>query len=117
MNAFALVEVYAALRDRGDRADAARVRPYAQATLDNLAWEITQLGVPSSGYTMAPYALLLGMHKIAAVDGRSQPAWERAFAAYWNARTKETRPEQTHIAGLYLLYKSGKLYTPLRKRK
>jgi hypothetical protein len=79
------------------------VRPYAQATLDNLAWEINQLGVPSSGYTMVPYALLLELYKIAAVEGRPQPAWERAFAAYWNARTQEMTPEQTHIAGLYLL--------------
>lgn len=97
MNAFALIEAYVALRERGDKTEAARVKPYAFATLDNLAAEINQFGVPSSGYTMVPYALLLGLYKIAAAEKQPQPAWAKAFAAYWNARTKESLLEQTHI--------------------
>ncbi len=117
MNAFALVEAYVALRERGDKSEAARVKPYTIVTLDNLAWELNQLGVPSSGYTMVPYALLLGIYKIAAAEKQAQPEWQKAFTAYWNARTKETPGEQTHIAGLYLLANSGKPYQPLRRRK
>lgn len=117
MNAFALVEAYVALRERGNRDDAARVKPYVRATLDNLAWEINHLGVPSSGYTMVPYALLLGLYKIAAAEKQPQPEWAKAFTAYWNARTQETLREQAHIAGLYLLAQSGQRYVPLHRRK
>ena len=90
MNAFALVEAYVALRERGDQTEAARVRPYA---------------------------LLLGAFKIADTEKQPHAEWTRAFAAYWNARTKETLIEQTHIAGLYLLSQSGKPYQPLHRRK
>jgi hypothetical protein len=66
---------------------------------------------------MVLYALLLGLYKIVAAENQSRPDWTKAFIAYWNARTKEIILEQTHIAGLYLLYQSGQPYQPLHRRK
>lgn len=88
MNAWALAAAYAALRDRRDAALAARVRPYALATLDNLAAETLQIGGPAStapGSSQPPVALLLGLRAIAAAEGLSRPDWQRAAAVYWNA--------------------------------
>lgn len=88
MNAWALVAAYAALRDRGDGALAARVRPYALATLDNLATEVLSFGGPAAatpGASQPPVALLLGLRMIADAEGQPRPDWERAAAAFWNA--------------------------------
>lgn len=118
MNAFALVEAYVALRDRRDKKNAARIRPYALAMLDNISWEINNLGVPNSGRSQIPYSLLLGLWKIAAYENERKPDWEKALAAIWNAEgIAREFGEGTLVTGLFLLHKSGKKYEPLEKRR
>jgi len=112
INAWAAVEAYVALRDRGDADDAASLRPYTLAMLDNIAWEVNHLGVPSVGRTQIPYALLLGLWKIAAYEGEPHPEWESAAWAIWNAGTFKVQ-NNSYDVGLYLLYLSGTPYTPL----
>lgn len=41
---WAMTEAYCAFRDRGDTDEAADLRALAIAMLDNMAWELTQLG-------------------------------------------------------------------------
>jgi hypothetical protein len=106
MNAWALVEAYSALRDHHDSEEAAALRPYALAMLDNLAWEINHLGVPSSGLTQMPIAMILGILKIARPEGLNMDDWEKAANALWNAGAGRAFPDHTTAAGLYLLYAS-----------
>lgn len=120
MNSWAFVEAYVALRDRGDTAEAARVKPYLTSMLDNISWETNNLGVPNSGRTQTPYALLLALWKVAAVEKIGKPEWEKAINAYWNTGVMkiagESNSEGALITGLFLLYRSGFDYTPLAKR-
>lgn len=120
MNTWAFVEAYVSLRDRRDKSEAARVKPFMMAMLDNIAWETNQLGVPTSGRTQIPYALLLALWKVAAVEKTPQPEWEKAVRAFWNSATlkptADVNPEGALNIGLYLLYKSGVKYVPLEKR-
>lgn len=109
MNTVAMVEAYVALRDRGDVADAARVRPYALAMLDNLAQEFTVLGVPETGASQreAGVALALGQWKIAGVEGLMRPAWEQSLAAIYNAGASSEAGAGTIFAGVYLAARSA----------
>lgn len=118
MNAWAFVEAYVALRDRGDTAEAAALKPYAIATLDNLAWEIVNKGVPQVGVGQKeiPYAFLLGLWKIAAYESETHSNWEQAAWAMWNSGLMNSFGDNTANAGLYLLYKSGVAYTPFASR-
>jgi len=89
MNAWALVEAYAAFRDRGDTRLAARVRPYAMATVDNLAYEVNALGVPAPrGSRMRdyPFSILLASWRIALPENDPKPLWKSAAWRFWNAR-------------------------------
>ncbi len=114
MNAWALVEAYVALRDRGDAAEATAVKPYAVAMLDNLAWEVNNLGVGTGlGLSQSPFAFLLGLWKIAAYENEPRSEWEKAAWALWNTGVVNSFGDNTVNAGLYLLYRSGTLYTPL----
>lgn len=114
MNAWALVEAYVALRDRGAAAEAAAVRPYAVAMLDNLAWEVNNLGMgPGLGLSQSPYAFLLGLWKIATHENEPHPEWEKAAWALWNTGVVNSFGDNAVNAGLYLLYKSGTPYTQL----
>lgn len=127
MNAWALVEAYVALRDRGNTAEAAQVKPYAVAMLDNLAWEINTLGVPKIpnqtqliGSTQIPHALMLGLWKIVAYEPGVEPhqdEWEQAAWAMWNAGIGNSYGDNTVNVGLYLLYKNGVPYVPLKQRR
>jgi hypothetical protein len=117
MNSYALTEAYVALRDRGDTALAKKYKPFAMAMLDNLAWEVNHLGAPSVGRTQAPYALLLGLYKIAVPEKAAATEWARAAAAFWNVGIGNSFGETTASAGLYLLYKSDRPYTPLFRRR
>lgn len=121
MNSWALVEAYVALRDRGEKKEAAKVKPYMLAMLDNISWETNNLGVPNSGRTQTPYALLLALWKVAAVEKTPQPEWEKALRAYWNTGVMRmtdanNNSEGSLNTGLFLLYKSGVKYIPLSKR-
>lgn len=118
MNAWALVEAYVALRDRGDTTEAAALKPYALATLDNLAWEIVNKGIPQVGVGQKeiPYAFLIGLWKIADYENETHANWKQAAWALWNAGLMNSFGDNTANAGLYLLYKSGVPYTPLGSR-
>lgn len=118
MNAWAFVEAYVALRDRGDTAQAAALKPYALATLDNLAWEIINKGIPGVGVGQKeiPFAFLLGLWKIAAYESETHSNWEQAAWALWNYGLMDTYGYNTANAGLYLLYKSGVPYVPFASR-
>ena len=122
MNAWAFVEAYVALRDRGNAA-AAAVKPYASLSLNNLAHEINTYGtlVPTTTsewqQSQVLYALLLGLYKIAAYENEPHPDWETAAAALWNAGTGQNFPDMpTVTTGLYLLYKSEVPWVPLSQR-
>lgn len=121
MNAWAFVAAYVALRDRGQKAEAAKVKPYMLAMLDNIVWETNNLGVPTSGRPMIPYALLLALWKVSAVENQPQPEWEKAVRAFWNtgifnSPAADSPGEGSLNTGLYLLYKSRVKYQPLHQR-
>jgi hypothetical protein len=129
INAWAVAEAYCALRDRdGLEADSlslfvrARVRRYALAMLDNLADEINTLGVinpASPGFYQLPFAMLTGVWKIAAFEGRARPAWDSALAALWNAGGVAGSAAFGVAAantGLMLAYKANQRYVPLTYR-
>jgi hypothetical protein len=115
MNTVAMVEAYVALRDRDDRAEAARVRPYALAMLDNLAREFTQLGLPASSASQreAGIALVLGAWKIALPERLARPDWDRAIDAVYNGPTSRNAGAGTVAAGLYLAYRTDVAKVPL----
>ncbi len=121
INTWSLVEAYVALRDQGDTANAAMVRPYALAAMNNLAYEINSFGVPSLGKSQIPMALLLGLWKVSAYEGfqggGSGPTnWESAAWRCWNNGTASSFGPETLNAALYLVYLSGKPYVPLKSR-
>ncbi|NOY40572.1 MAG: PEP-CTERM sorting domain-containing protein [Planctomycetes bacterium] len=123
MNTWAAVEAYVAFRDQGDTALAADIRPYAIAMLDNLSWELTNLGPPGpAGEHLwpIPYSLLTGLWKIAEYEGETRSNWEDAAATLYNwgmfDSFSETGGRATASLGLYLLYMNGTPYVPLDQR-
>ena len=121
INTWALVEAYVALRDQGDTSNAALVRPYAIAAMNNLAYEVNTFGVPSLGKSQGPMALLLGLWKISAYEsfqggGSGATNWESAAWRYWNNGAASNFGPETLNAALYLVYLSGKPYLPLKNR-
>ena len=121
INTWALVEAYVALRDQGDTTNAALVRPYSIAAMNNLAYEINTFGVPSLGKSQGPMALLLGLWKVSAFEGfqgggSGATNWESAAWRYWNNGASATFGPETLNAALYLVYLSGKPYVPLKNR-
>ena len=123
INAFAAVEAYVAFRDRHDTVEAADLRPYVIAMLDNLAWELINLGPPAPpGAHMwgISYPLLNGLWKIAAYEGETHTNWEDAAATLYNWGVFDvfdgTYARATASLGLYLLYESGTPYVPLEQR-
>jgi hypothetical protein len=120
INTWAMTEAYVALRDRGDTAEAAELRRYAVAMLDNLAWELNNLG-PAAALNVSmhsiPYAFLIGLWKVAAYENEPHPDWEQAAWVMWNTGYPATSQNGTAgNAGLYLLYLSGTPYIPLAQR-
>jgi hypothetical protein len=121
MNTWAMTEAYCAFRDRGDTDEAADLRHLAIAMLDNMAWELTQIGPGvdiGEGAHPTPYALLVGLRKIAAVEQESHADWEAALAALWNTGYFESFEggRSTANCGLYLLHLSGTPFVPLGER-
>ncbi len=121
INTWSLVEAYVALRDQGDTANAALVRPYAIAAMNNLAYEVNTLGVPTLGKSQIPTALLLGLWKISAYEGfqgggNGATNWESAAWRCWNDGTASSFGPETLNAALYLVYLSNKPYVPLKNR-
>ena len=115
MNAWAVLEAYVALRDRGDSELAARVKPYAVAMIDNLAVEITELGtppVPGTGWTDGPFSILLGLWKLADYEDEPRPTWRRAASALWNSGAFEKRGSHGVHVPLYLMLATETRYEP-----
>jgi hypothetical protein len=90
--ASALVEAYAALRDRHRTADAAGLRPYMTAVLDNISHEVLDVGVPTHGVGQFPAALATGLWKVARAEGQPHPRWAQAAALLWNTGRGRTAP-------------------------
>ncbi len=121
MNTWAMTEAYCAFRDRGDTDEAADLRPYVIAMLDNISWELQHLGPGADigeGALPVPYALLVGLWKVAAYEDEPHADWDGALATLWNggyfARFDGGR--STASCGLHLLYASGATYSPLARR-
>jgi len=123
INTWAFVEAYCALRDREglkgeDSLYIRKIKRYAVAMLDNLAWEVVRLGPPmNTGISQIPFALLLGLWKIAAYERQPNALWEEAMAVLWNTGYAKTFGASTPSVGLYMAYRSGKRYLPLYKRE
>ena len=136
MNAWALVEATVAFYDQSDTTDGTKVEPYAIAMLNNIANEINNIGVPSTGGSQLPIALLLGLWKMVPVDAEQttplitsaeKTNWQNAAWRLYNqgvttAPTYEAAAgeQQPDVAApdlaLYLLYLSGVAYKPLNLR-
>jgi hypothetical protein len=119
MNAWALTEAYVAFRDRGDLVRAQELKPYAIAMLNNLSWEINNLGVIDDqlGVRDLTYALLLGIWKIAQYENEPHPDWESASWALWNAGYFDTYSTHSVCVGLYLCVLTQTPYQPLFDRE
>jgi hypothetical protein len=116
INAWAMVEAYAALRDRGHGDLAERYRPLAVAMVDNLAREILTLGPPApreTGWTDTPFAILLARWAIARAEDEPHALWDDAAAALWNSDAFEVRGTRMHAVGWYLLLASDVPYESL----
>jgi len=127
MNALAAVEAYVAFRDSGDVTNAADIRPYAIAMLDNLATELVSKGLPvPDGEHMwpIPYSLLTALWKVSAVENEPRPLWENAVATLFNrgiyntadTSSDNTTGRATASLALYMLYLSDTPYQPLNQR-
>jgi hypothetical protein len=119
VNAWAMVEAYAALRDRGHGDLAERYRPLAVAMVNNLAREILTLGPPApreTGWTDTPFAILLAQWAIARAENEPHPLWDDAAAALWNSGACEVRGTRMHAVGWYLLLASDVPYESLEER-
>lgn len=120
MNAWALVEAYVALRDRG-QPEANTIRPYAFAALDNLARQVNTYGVAQGpGLKELPIAFLLALWKIERYEPSEQGQhnnWVNAAWRLWNVGFA-TQPygDNTINIGLYLVYRSNTPYVPLANR-
>jgi hypothetical protein len=120
MNTWAAVEAYVAFRDRGDTVEAADLRPYVIAMLDNLAWELINLGPPApSGEHMwpIPYSLLDALWKIADYESETHSNWDDAAATLYNwglfNSFSDVAGRATASLGLYLLHETNTPYVPL----
>ncbi|MBK7129290.1 MAG: T9SS type A sorting domain-containing protein [Crocinitomicaceae bacterium] len=120
MNAWALTEAYVAFRDRGDNTRAAELKPYLVAMLDNLALEISSLGVIDPAYLGVrdlAYAFLIGVWKVAMYENEDHPQWKNALWAIWNSGAFDTYNTNSVCVGLYLLIKTNTPYVPLHVRE
>lgn len=119
MNAWALTEAYVAFRDRGDVNRANELKPYVIAMLDNLSWEINNLGVIDDqlGVRDLTYALLIGIWKVARYENESHTNWETAAWAMWNTGYFNTYSTHSVCVGLYLCLLNNTAYEPLFDRE
>jgi hypothetical protein len=120
INAWAMVEAYVAFRDRDELDIATRLRPHAVAMLDNLAGEILDLGPPldlGPHSHPLPFALGIGVWKLARPDGLDKPAWEDALWALWNTGYfQRAGGRATANTGLLLVVLSETPWEPLKDR-
>jgi len=119
MNSWALTEAYCAFRDRGDTARASEIKPYVIAMLDNLSWEVNNLGLIDDqlGVRDLTYALLIGIWKIAQYENESHPEWESAAWSMWNSTYFDNYSTHSVCVGLYLCVLSNTAYQPPFERE
>jgi hypothetical protein len=119
MNAWAITEAYVAFRDRGDIQRATALKPYVISMLDNLTWEINNLGIIDDqlGVRDLTYALLIGIWKVAQYENEAHPEWESAAWAMWNSGYFNTYSTHSVCVGLYLCVLSGTDYEPPFERE
>lgn len=119
MNAWAITEAYVAFRDQGDDIRAAELKPYAIAMLDNLAWEINNLGVipDQLGVRDLTYSLLIGIWKIAQYENETHANWKSAAWALWNTGYFDAYSTHSVCVGLYLIVLSDTPYEPIHMRE
>ncbi|XOV66607.1 MAG: T9SS type A sorting domain-containing protein [Fluviicola sp.] len=119
MNAWAMTEAYVAFRDRGDIQRATALKPYVISMLDNLAWEINNLGIIDDqlGVRDLTYALLIGIWKVAQYENEAHLEWESAAWAMWNSGYFNTYSTHSVCVGLYLCVLSGTDYEPSFERE
>jgi hypothetical protein len=119
MNAWAMTEAYVAFRDQGDVARAAELKPYAIAMLDNLAWEVNNLGVipDQLGVRDLAYGLLIGIWKVSQFEAEAHPEWKSAAWALWNSGYFNELSTHSVCVGLYLNIRTETTYQPLAERE
>ncbi|MFW6214070.1 MAG: hypothetical protein ACOC8L_14340 [Spirochaetota bacterium] len=119
MNAWAMLESYVALRDRGDTALALKYRPYAVAMIDNMANELNTHGVDPAaapGSRDTPMALLWGILKLARYENVIFPGWEDAAWRLWNTDVYTVPGAHAVAHGVFLLLSSDTPYVPWGQR-
>ncbi|PWL32453.1 MAG: hypothetical protein DCO96_02610 [Fluviicola sp. XM-24bin1] len=114
MNAWAITDAYVAFRDRGDIQRAQELKPYVLAMLDNLSWEINNLGIIDDqlGVRDLTYALLNGIWKVARYENESHPEWETAAWAMWNSGYFDVYSTHSVCVELYLCILTDTPYEP-----
>ncbi|MBK6950676.1 MAG: T9SS type A sorting domain-containing protein [Crocinitomicaceae bacterium] len=120
MNAWAMTEAYVAFRDQGETTRATELKPYMIAMLDNLALEISTLGVIDPAYLGVrdlAYAFLTAIWKVSQYENEAHPTWENAAWAIWNSGAFDTYNTNSVCVGLYLLIQSDTPYEPLASRQ
>lgn len=120
MNAWAMLETYVALRDRGDSQLAAMYKPYVIIMMDNLANEVLNHGVISNnqtGWADYPHALLLAVWKLVKYENETHQNWTDAIWAIWNSGAFNTIGDRGINIPLYLIIKKNIPYTPLHIRE
>ena len=117
--AWALVNSYAALRDRGDSIETKYLTPYWTSMMNNLCSEICQFGsIPSGpGFRDLTYAILEGLLKIDKAEKIRHPDWEKAAKILWNSGILQTGQMFTVNVGQYLLWKTDWNYSPRHAQK
>lgn len=102
----ALVNAYAALRDRGDSTKATFLKPYAEAVISNLAEELVQNGTPpsGSGFRDLSFSILEALWKIDRAEKKRHILWERAASVLWNSGVLRSGGENTVVLGQFLRY-------------
>jgi hypothetical protein len=120
MNAWAMTEAYVAFRDQGETTRATELKPYMIAMLDNLALEISTLGVIDPAYLGVrdlAYAFLTAIWKVSQYENEAHPTWENAAWAIWNSGAFDSYNSNSVCVGLYLLILSNTPYEPLASRQ
>jgi hypothetical protein len=116
--AIALVNSYAALRDRGDLKEAGELRPMAEQMLSNLAFELIVQGTPPPGlgFRDLGFALLEGVWKIEQAEHRKISFLEPALRVVWNSGVLRTGGEQALVVAQLVRWLENRPYSSRNQR-
>jgi hypothetical protein len=73
------------------------------SALDNLAWEVNNLGLESYGSSQVPIPLLLGVWKIVRGEKEPHDDWEQAANGLWAIISERGSLDDAYSIALYLL--------------